>query len=243
MLHYRPRASNLGPILYKVAKFGFQLLQLVRLRFALARHRWENCFLHVTKTHCSIQNPAHVFLSRSIICGVTPIHAISFDFSLLENAADSHKRHQNFSHPTHQSFFNVSPRVFCRRVITSACSFLLYVAQPVHPPFTLPSTCFTHSIQQFSTTHNVFGLQVTASPHPLVGTARFQEKKHEAQDLIRSTSRTEIRGNYGISDSLGWQSHFLRAEIEPMETCEMMIEDCGCENFQKGFCKLERGML
>ena len=80
--HYRPRTSNPGPHLLTVAKFGFQLLQLVRLRFALAWHRWENCFLQGTRTHCSIQNPVHVFLSRSIICGVTPIHAISFDFSL-----------------------------------------------------------------------------------------------------------------------------------------------------------------
>ena len=171
--------------------------------------------------------------------------AIHSHFILPHLASCHHptKDTKTFPIPSHRSFFNVSPRVFCRRVITSACSFLLYLAQPVHPPFTLPSTCFTHSIQQFSTSHDVFGLQVTASPHPLVGTARFQEKKYEAQDLIMSTCRTEIRGNYGISDSLGWQSHFLRAEIEPMETCEMMIEDCGCENFQKSFCKLERGML
>ena len=73
-------------------------------------------------------------------------------------------------------------------------------------------------------------------------TAQFQEKKHEAQDLIMNTSRMEIRGNH-ISDSLDGQSHFLHAEIKLMETCEKMIEDCGCENFQKGFCKLERGML
>ena len=48
-----------------------------------------------------------------------------------------------------------------------------------------------------------------------------------------STSQTEICGNYGISDSLSWQSHFLHAEIEPKETCEKMIEDCGCEQFSE----------
>ena len=58
-------------------------------------------------------------------------------------------------------------------------------------------------------------------------------KKHEAQDLIMSTSRTEIRGNYGRSDSLGWQSHFLRAEIEPLETRQTMIKDCGREEFSE----------
>ena len=151
MSHYRPRASNPGPFLCKVAKFGFQLLQLVRLRFPLARHSWANCFLHVTRTFCSIQNPAHVFLSRSIICGVTPIHAISFDFSLLENAADfvrvparhsfalypatpgfmssSHKRHQNFSHPIPSEFF----QRFTPRFLPTSHYFGLFISVVPRP--------------------------------------------------------------------------------------------------------------
>ena len=97
--------------------------------------------------------------------------AIHSHFILPHLASCHHptKDTKTFPIPSHQSFFNVSTRVFCRRVITSACSFLLYLAWPVHLPFTLPSTFFSYSIQQFSTSHlNVFGLHVTASPHLVV---------------------------------------------------------------------------
>ena len=145
---------------------------------------WSDYVLHLPGTDGKIvfcMSQEHIV--RFKIQRMSFSHAPSFAVSLrstqfrsiflcwIQMPQISTKDTKTFPIPPIRVFFNVSPRVFCRRVTTSACSFLLYLAQPVHPPFTLPSTCFTHSIQQFSTSRDVFGLHVTASLHPLVGTA------------------------------------------------------------------------
>ena len=90
----------------------------------------------------------------------------------LASCHHSTKDTKTFAIPSHpiKVFCNVSPRVVCRRVITSSCSFLLRLV-PNQFIFRLlcPNTCFFKSHPKFfrHLTLTFFGLHFTASPHPV----------------------------------------------------------------------------
>ena len=46
-------------------------------------------------------------------------------------------------------------------------------------------------------------------------------------------SGKENRWDSGMCKSLGWQSHFVREEFEPMATFETRIGDCGREGLSE----------
>ena len=57
--------------------------------------------------------------------------------------------------------------------------------------------------------------------------------RDEVQDVIMCVSGKENRTDSGICNSLGWQSHFVREEFEPMGTFETRIGGCGREEFSE----------